>query len=368
MNDSTDGLLKQSWWHIEDEIDPSDGRFVYRVLDYYIEKDYFKKGNFIPISLPKYFVNFKVRNKNSGKELSFLEYYDPDENVPTIMRVNLGLPLEWPPVCDTNYHHVKIQYEYIDIWPIFEKRCYRPLGTKFPSDDHDKDYEIDLPDNITDRLNLLWRPGYNGTFPMDGHSQGEISVTVPLGMKISDKGNSAKIDFYDGPIESTEERKMEYGKPHITSYNNKLKYHYIIDGDSYDHVLDSKNKGEMYFVIYYDVRNDRKFYLIPGFSIGLFLVILAVPWEFSNLFYFVILLLSLVTLYITLRKEKYQIPFNNFVFWSIPLLPILLSIKLYYTQIFSTLTFLYNHDLIPILLLISISIIFFNIGFRLRTN
>lgn len=338
--ENNDIQLKQSWWHIEDEIEPSDGRLVYRVQDFYIKEDYFNNNNSLDIPLGEYFVGFKVRNKNSGHELSFIADYTNNDTGADI-KVNLGSSSDWPKVKpnvnDSYFLHIKIQYEYIDFWPIFEKRGTWPLGTKIPVEGNDKQFELKWPKSKKSLFQLLFLPGYNGQFDMLGDSQGEFSVTVPLGMHIKDKGNSVKIILFNGPIQrGTPQTLMGHRKPHITYYDNKLKYHYIINKKSYNYVLKtikSNPESNIYFHIRYDVRNDRKFYSIPGFAFLLFVVICVVDWNFSNLFYFVLLLLSLSTLHLTLRKEKYQIPFHNAVFYSIPLLALLLGVKLYYNQI-----------------------------------
>lgn len=339
MTDLKDcGQLKQTWWHIEDSIEPSDGRLVFRVQDFYIKEACFVKNNYIPILLNPYFVGFKARNKNTNQELSFIADFDQEdeENIGAKIKINIGSASDWPRAENSDFRHVKIQYEYIDFWPVFEKRSTWPLGTKIPSEDKNKDYGIILPKSHIDKLKLLFPPGYNGQFMMSGDdSQGEISITVPLGMNIKKSGKNTDIILYKGPIMSeTEQILMEYNKPHITFFENKLKYHYIIDEESYEHVLTSINQEllEMNFFISYEVGHNMKFYIVPVFSIIILFLVLSVNWNSGNWFYFTVILLSFATLYLTLRKERFQIPFNKFVLASIIIAIPLLILKPYIWQ------------------------------------
>ncbi len=383
------GKLKQSWSHIEDEIEPSDGRLVFKVQDYYIEKDSFKKDNSLPITpSTAFFVGFKVRNKNSGKELSFIEDYSQNNGNVNII-VNLGPSSDWSPVDDTNDLHVKLEYEYIEYWPIFKKRSIFYPGTRIPIEDYVrlpqgkiekiklllissyKDYDIQLspkiiekakhiipdyedydiplptgiiekiklllissyndhnirlPQGIIEKIKLILIPGYTGQFIMSGDSQGELSITVPLGMNIYNAGKSTEIIFYEGPVnKNTPQIEMGYNRPHITSNEGKLKYHYIIDDISYNYVLETiQEKSDTNFFIEYNVVNDIKFFLMLILAITVFSVTLFVDWNGGNWYYFVVILLSISTLYLTLRKEKYQIPLNKItsalIFLSVPFL------------------------------------------------
>ena len=225
MTDLEDcGQLKQNWWHIEDSIEPSDGRLVFRVQDFYIKDVCFKKYNYIPVLLSPYFVGFKAKNKNNYQELSFIADFDQEDqhDIEAEIRINIGSASNWPEVGNSGFRHVKIQYEYIDFWPVFEKRSTWPIGTKVPTNTNEKDYKLIFPKSIIEKIKLLWPPGYNGQFIMSGISQGEISITVPLGMNIKEKGKKTDIILYKGLIKpDTEQILMEYGKPHITYLENK---------------------------------------------------------------------------------------------------------------------------------------------------
>lgn len=329
--------LKQGWWHIEDYVEPSDGRLVIHVQDFYIKKNDFRRSNFIQIVLALPFVDFKVINRISGKELSFIEekYAQEEDNQNSfrLININLGSISNWAPVKCSTYLHIKIQYQYVDIWPIFNKRITRHLGTKIKTNDC-KAFNNILPKSLKEKLHLLWPPGYEGQFLMSGLSQGKISITTPKGMNIQKKGKNTQILFYPGELNKVEPILMEYCHPHISYLNNKLKHHYELTEESYGAVLFGVREGivdqELNFLVTYSVVNDGKFFFIPGFSVVIFVLIWCVHWDSSNLFYFPIIVLSLATLYLTLRKEKYQIPFNSFVFISIPLSIILFFIQLYF--------------------------------------
>lgn len=320
---SEEVILQQNWWHIEDSIEPSEGRLVFKVQDFFKDIVELKQNNYISIKMPLYFVGFKVRNKNSGQELSFIENYEEDDKgIETNLKVNLGESSDWPKVKNSNNVHVKIEYEYIDFWPKFNRRATVPLGVKKPDPDNNKNFEIEPYDpdlSSFEKLKFRFWPGYNGQFKIEGPSQGEISILVPLGMKLYKEGKETEIILFKGPVKpNTKKVYLGYHKPHVSSYKNKLKYHYIIGNKSYKEIKKTlKDKIDMNLIIEYNVVHEPKFYLIPSFSALIIVVVAIVNWSAENLFYFAVLLLSFSTLYLSLRKEKFQIPLNRFVFVSI---------------------------------------------------
>lgn len=333
--------LRQNWWEIEDCVEPSDARRVICVQDFYIDTINFREDNWILLRLNSFFAEFKVRNKNTGKELSFIREYN-NEDLNVAIMVNLGSVSNWPVVRGSEDLHITIEYEYTEILPMFNKRVIYPLGYR-TFDITTREYITQSPNSIKERIYLLLIPGYIGQFLMSGPSRGEITITPPKGMHIQDNGENAQIVFYYGGNigdEGTTTMRLEFvDRPYISDNNDKLRYHHLIDITSYNAVTPIINTrtDQMGYVVTYSVVNDSKFFLMPLFSILIFVLIGVGDLNFSNVFYFAIILLSLTTLYLTLRKEKYQIPFNDLVLISIPVAGILIFIRIYWIEIMNLL-------------------------------
>lgn len=139
----------QSWWHFEDKVNPSDGRIVRQVSDFYTNEQ------FISFSIPSYFVKCKVKSRYKGNELEFIQNGSK-------FIINLGNLQEWP-ICDEYVYlrHIKIEIEYVDIRPDFDRLEYGYW---------------------------ILKTGYDSTIGIDNITMPEFSLTVPLGMKIVNKG------------------------------------------------------------------------------------------------------------------------------------------------------------------------------------
>ena len=120
-------LIKQSWWNIEDLLSPANGKVYRKVTDFYTNEQIlyiFLKDNFLAL---------KVKDKTSENYLPFVEVTDEvdpglihDNNI--VMAVNLGNLNNYPSIQEKiedilyDLHHIRLEIEYLDPCPFFEKR------------------------------------------------------------------------------------------------------------------------------------------------------------------------------------------------------------------------------------------------------
>jgi hypothetical protein len=288
--------IKQTWWHIEDAIKPVPGQTFRQVMDIYTNK------SSIIIKLNPPFIKLKIRRKDTGQEIPFIT---DEEGI----KLNLNKSSSWPSSGNSPFEkHIKLEIEYTDVG-------FKPKS-KFPF-------------------------GYKSSFRIDGFTQPEFSITIPRGMKLVSKGNNTKIRMNWIPkVKKHGKKQKKIIKPlkfHDTIYINqedgKRTYNFLIDSQSYDKIIETPNKYNLSFGIQYRVINQFRFLLIPGIAILLiFLGIL----EFNNALNslnikpinntgsftvqltYIVILISFTTFYLNLLRERYEIPFNNFIMVSIP--------------------------------------------------
>ena len=191
-----------------------------------------------------------------------------------------------------------------------------------------KDYQISP-------FKIWGRPGYESTLISSGPAQPEFTVIVPRGMTLINDFNSTKLTIlpdYD----------LGIGKPYVTRNDGKECYNIIAD-ESYKDAKDELGEESIELLLSYKVVNKHKFYLIPIFAFvlvymgykGLKFVLNSNSLNndnsiFTFLFTYLILQISYLTLYLTLRRDNYEIPFNFLIIPSIIFSTVLLIACFYY--------------------------------------
>lgn len=286
--------IKQAWWHIEDNIKPVPGKTFRQVMDLYTDK------KFVLIKLNPPFIKLKIRRKDSNQEIPFIT---DEEGI----KLNLSKS-SWP---NSGYHdnfekHIKLEIEYTDV-------SFKPELT-FPF-------------------------GYKNSFSIDSFTQPEFSITVPRGMKLVSNGNNTKIRMKWTPKYKNKKQKNII-KPlkfhdivYINQNDGKRTYNFLIDSKSYNKILDTPDKYKLSFGVQYHVINQLRFLLVPGIAVLLLcfaILEIKTAWIIINILHktvlpsftlkltYVIILISFTTFYLNLLKDKYEIPFNNFVMFTIP--------------------------------------------------
>jgi len=298
--------IYQAWWHVEDHIDPSDGRQFRQVMDFYTDE---KK---LLIKLDKNFVKLKIRSRYLTKELLF----SVEEN--GYFRVNLGDLSDWPEKTSNNdqknskIYHVKLEVDYTDIEPHIERY---PAIFVYP-----------------DIFRLL---GYGTTYKIDGFTEPEFSITLPKGMNLRKTGIKLRHRPYDANIIFIKKHKknkketkqlLDFHSPYIDQEDGKKTYNFLITQKSHNEILNTNSDDyDVKFKVGYSTINEYKYFTVTIFAFLLpFLILLDI---FTNIINFgtpiinltyVVVLISFSTLYLTLHREGYEIPLNKWIMIAIP--------------------------------------------------
>ena len=292
--------IQQTWWHIEDEISPSYGRKIRQVMDIYTDKSVIN----VPLSGTR-FIGLKIIGRNINKELAFTE--NDDE-----IRVNLGNLKEWPLAydCPVPAWHVKLEIN----------------------------YTIQDPSFIPTRLNA----GYKTAFGISGQIQPEFYITVPLGMEIKNKGQSIRL--FDYRSNNSEEHITEITPNNVYLNDNegKKRYNVVISSDDYLKLKDDNNDyDEILFGVEYEVNSNYRFKILSFFAFLLLALSIFNVFINSLLSLPYLILIPVLTIALTLYKDRYEIPWERAVFTIISLSIILLILKL---PLYGNDSFFYNNS------------------------
>ena len=280
--------VKQSWWHFEDMLSPSQGKLIRQVIDLYTDEQV------IPFNISSSFIELKVKSRFKGNELEFIQENDfyQDKN---IILINLGNLDDWSPVVgETNLKHVRIEIQYIDISPVFEKIHFLKL----------------------------FKTGYSSSCTINNYIQPEFYITIPLGMKLKSKNNN----FLKILLEEILDNKFRYTKLYLEKrifqryFNKKLKYNFLIEEKSYNSIVSSINNPETELngiFIDYDIIYQNKYWLVSLFPIllivlGLVNVFISPVENLSNFnLSGIIIFISFLTFFYSLIREGYELPVNK---------------------------------------------------------
>jgi len=273
--------LKQSWWHIENKIQPSHSLIFREVTDFYTDKQ------FVSYQIPDYFVKLKIKSRYKPQELNFLDTGGD-------IRINLGdLKQNWPKTddCPDHVRHIKLEIEYINIKPKFKK--------------------------IT-RFHLPY--GYKSTFEIDGLTYAEFSITVPPGMKIC-TGDKVKLLL---KLKDGKKIRLYHEDINVTHTDGKNTYNILIDEKSYQKIKNTPSNDIETIKVNYEVINQKRFLLFPVFPILILIFGSIACFNYPDAYLdhnvitisltYVIIFVAFFSFYMTFRyKDGYEIPFNRFV-------------------------------------------------------
>lgn len=344
----------QNWWHIENKRYPSDSIVFRDVTDIYTDEQ------FIYYQITDYFVQLKIRSRFKNQELNFFQRGN-------FIQINLGnLKTDWPPspIDNDNIRHVRLEIQYIDIRPVFE-------DSKF--------------------FDFIPRLGYENTYTVNGITQPEFSITVPLGMKLRKKGKNIQLllkikkgknihIFYKGEkgkniklllkikIKNIEDLRLYYEDINIDHVDGKNTYNFLIRDDSYNKIRLAPIENIEKIKVYYNVTNQFKFWIFPAFPVLMTLFGIGAYLFYGNYAHddmvtsltYIVIFITFLTFYLTLIKDGYEIPWNKFTIIFTPLttalliFPQLISIFFQFTTpklIQSLILFLFFQHIFSILII-----------------
>ncbi len=321
-------------------LSPADAKIYQKITDFYTDEET------LYVYLINRFVNLKIKDRISGSSLPFIEVTEsipaefvPDETI--VIAVNLDPLNRYPSVEETvdgkkhDLFHVQIQIEYIDPCPFFEKRWDLNIQTRILEkwdSLRNKNSIITCKDYQVSTISLWGRPGYQSRVIAEGPSQPIFNVVVPRGMRLINDFTSTKLSI----LTFENKNNLKIGKPHVVRIDGKENYNIVLNKKPYNDILNDLNEESVELELSYKVVNKHKFYLIPLFGF----LLLYIGYEgfnfvrhcdsstnnpiFSFLFTYLILQVSYLTLYLSLRRENYEIPFNALIIPSIIISVILL--------------------------------------------
>lgn len=296
----------QTWWHVENQISPSDGFIVREV------RDVVTCDNYINLKLPEEFVGLKVKGRNIGKELPFLEtkkgfyillgnlnQYHHNENNKAHIRYEVKYTINKPNF-DRFWLHLGFKSEF-NILEFIHPEFYLilPAGMKIREMNFLKSY---LTNKISDSV-----------FEFFSKKKEDYNKKSRIALNLYKNGDKK---FH---------KKLKIESPYISNIGHKKKYSVIITKKSYDKIQKYKNEEGLRFEISYEVISELKFTLFPIMGV-VFLIFVAS--RIADLLYhnsgnidvvlsYLIVIVAFVTLYFTHIQEGYNIPFPWVTYSSI---------------------------------------------------
>ena len=298
-------IKEQNCWYFKDSINPTKGRLVREVMDLYTDQQ------FIQIHL-KNFLKLNIRRRDINTRLFFIASVNdtPNKHEYVSFNVNLGDLNTYPEsinYSENHLRHVKLELEYLDPKPGFEKKHFN-IGLNNPT-------------------------GYISTSRVDGPNQHEYSITLPKGMKLDKNGFSPTLYYSVGEDVGELLLNVQY----VEKIDGNQINHILIDEDDYQLNYDTIKNPDVEFYLHYSVSNKLKYIVFfPVFSLFmlcfvliLFLPLLkqffggSLPLNFTLVDFFNILIPQTIVLfpytyyYVDSRRRNFEVPFNRITEYSI---------------------------------------------------
>lgn len=267
-------LSKKNRVYIEDQIVPSPARRVRIVMDLLTDEPLIK----LPME-NGLLEDMEIFGVNRDWFIPFLE-----ENGELI--INLGNLDQWIGIPDERgLKHVKLDVKFVLVNPEFE------LG----------------------RFNR----GYTGIVEFTEAEEMELHITLPLGMKMS---NNGKVNEIKLSKKNNESKTISIPSSSILDKNRRRRYDFLIKPDHLKSILNPENPDEL-IKLNYSVTNEREYYVITVIGLGLFVFAL---FRMANMLNghiefdirYLAAAVAFISLYITILREKYELPFRKVLIYT----------------------------------------------------
>ncbi|HTX61254.1 MAG TPA: hypothetical protein VMC48_03020 [Methanobacterium sp.] len=220
-------IKQQSSWSFEDRLSPTPGRMIKEVIDLYTDEQ------MVHIKL-KDFLRLNIKRSDNNENLPFIGTQKPSiskgESEFIYFAVNLGDLNSYPKVEGT-LRHVKLEIEYLNIYPGFWKKSYK-LGR-----------------NPT---------GYISTTRIDGPSQHEYLIKLPLGMKLDQKELSPELIY----VLPQETGRLQLNINYLEKVDGNEVVHLLINEDDYEEKYEIIRNPEVIFYLSYSVSNQPEYIIL----------------------------------------------------------------------------------------------------------
>jgi hypothetical protein len=219
-------IKQQSSWSFEDRLSPTPGRMIREVVDLYTDEQ------IVHIKL-KDFLRLNIKRADKKSNLPFIGTSktspSKEESEFIYFAVNLG-DLKSYPLVEGGLRHVKLEIEYLNIYPGFYKKPFKPANPT----------------------------GYISTTRIDGPSQHEYLIKLPLGMKL-DRNSSKPELFYLLPEESG---RLELNINYVEKEDENEVVHLLIDAADYEEHYEVLRNPEVVFYLSYSVSNQPEYIVL----------------------------------------------------------------------------------------------------------
>jgi hypothetical protein len=262
-------LSKKTRVYIEDQIVPSPARHVRMVLDVLTDE------NIIRFPMEKEIVeDMEIFGVNRDWDIPFLE----EKNH---LIINLGDLNQWIGTADERgLKHVKLDIKFVLVNPEFKLK----------------------------RFNR----GYLGKVEITEAEEMELHITLPLGMKMPHKRGVDEIKL---SIEDDEKRSISIPVSSVLDKDRRRRYDFLVNNEHLKTILSPENPHEM-VDLEYRVINEKEYYVLTVIGIGLFIfavfrfiILISGNAEFD--IRYLAAVVAFISLYITMLREKYEIPLRK---------------------------------------------------------
>jgi len=279
-------LSKKNRIYIEDQIVPSPARRVRMVLDLLTDEP------FIKFPMEKGLIeDIEIFGVNRDWFIPFLE-----ENNELI--INLGNLDQWIGTPDEHgLKHVKLDVKFVLINPEF----------------------------LLGRFNR----GYKGIVELTEAEEMELHITLPLGMKMSHKKDVSEIKLSN---RNNELKSISIPATSILDKDRRRRYDFLVSSDHLKSILNPKNPDEM-IELNYNVTNEKEYYVITVIGLGLFAFALfrmfdMLDGQIEFDIRYLAAAVAFISLYITILREKYELPFRKILVYTTVFIGIELILEL----------------------------------------
>lgn len=177
-------------------------------------------------------------------------------------------------------------------------------------------------------LNGLNR-GYKGIVELTEAEEMELHITLPLGMKMSHKKEVSEIVLSK---ENNESQSISIPSTSILDKDRRRRYDFLVNSSHIKSILNSDNPDEM-INLNYDVTNEKEYYVITVIGLGLFAFALfrmvdMLDGHIEFDIRYLAAAVAFISLYITLLREKYELPFRKVLVYTTVFIGIELILEL----------------------------------------
>ncbi len=179
---------------------------------------------------------------------------------------------------------------------------------------------------------IRFNRGYSALVDIIEAEEMELHVTLPLGTKMANNKTSGEITLSK---EDDKNKSVSILACSVLNIDRKRRYDFLVNTNHLKTILNLENPDQL-VNLNYKVTNEREYYVITVIGLGLFIfaifrfivLILGDAEEFD--IRYLAAVVAFISLYITILREKYEIPFrkvliNTTVFIGIELIIELIS-------------------------------------------